>query len=105
MYTKLISDAYVQLFDDNLIFRCSFKQRPFPYDKAYYNIKGNFDYVDVIAKQMINLINEDRKGVWNIGTKYKSIFDLAIQTKTDVDKAASLKLPIIMMNLNKFNNR
>lgn len=105
-YTKLISDAYVQLRSDNyLMFRCSFKPKPFPYEKAFGNVKGNFDYVDVIAKQMIDLINEGRTGIWNIGTEFKSIYDLAIQTKPDIGYYHNELLPIIKMDLTKFNNR
>ena len=104
-YTKLLSDAYVQLIDNYLMFRCSFKPKPFPYDKAYINIKGNFDYVDVIAKQMIKLIRENQIGVWNIGTEYKSIHDLAAQTKPNIEIAESIKLPSIQMSLYKFKNR
>ena len=104
-YTKLISDAYVQLIDDYLLVRCSFKPKPFPYEKAYGNIKGNFDYVDVIAGQIIDLINEGRSGVWNIGTKYKSIYDLAKQTVPEIGDWYNDKLPTIEMDLSKFNNR
>jgi dTDP-4-dehydrorhamnose reductase len=105
-YCKLLADGYVQLLDKNyLIFRCSFKPRPFPYDKAYINVKGNFDYVDVIAKQMIELINENREGIWNIGTEYKSITQLAKQTVPDIPEWYSDKLPSIEMDLTKFNNR
>lgn len=104
-YTKLISDAYVQLMDNYLMFRCSFKPKPFPYEKAFVNIMGNFDYVDVLAKQMIDLINENRTGVWNIGTEFKSVYELAIQTRPQVDFHYTNKLPIIEMDLSKFNNR
>lgn len=105
-YCKLLSDGYVQLRSkDYLLIRCSFKPKPFPYDKAYDNVKGNFDYVDVIAKQIIELVNENQNGVWNIGTEYKSIYDLAKQTVPDIDCWCDNKLPIIQMNLTKFNNR
>ena len=105
-YTKLVSDAYMQLrADDYLILRCSFKPKPFPYERAFTNIKGNFDYVDVIAKQIIDLTKENRKGVWNIGTKFKSVFELASQTVEHISSCYSDKLPIIEMDLSKFNNR
>jgi dTDP-4-dehydrorhamnose reductase len=105
-YCKLIADAYVQLrAKDYLMFRCSFKPKPFPYEKAYVNIMGNFDYVDVLAKQMIDLINENRTGVWNIGTEFKSVYELAIQTRPQVNFNYTNQLPIIEMDLNKFNNR
>ena len=104
-YTKLISDAYVQLSSNYLLIRCSFKPKPFPYDNAFTNIWGSFDYVDVIAAQIIKLINEDRTGIWNIGTEYKSVYDLAKQTKPDIGQWHSPKLPTIEMDLSKFNNR
>jgi dTDP-4-dehydrorhamnose reductase len=104
-YTKLLSDAYVQLTDNYLMFRCSFKPKPFPYEKAFTNITGTFDYVDVIAKQIIELVREDRNGVWNIGTSSKTMYELAKQTKLDVGKSFSPKLPSIKLNLDKFNNR
>ena len=104
-YTKLISDAYVQLNNNNLLVRCSFKPKPFPYEKAYGNIKGNFDYVDVIAGQIISLIKENQNGVWNIGTDFKSIHDLAIETVPDIGEWYNRTLPTIEMDLSKFNNR
>jgi len=105
-YTKLLSDAHVQLrVEDYLLVRCSFKPKPFPYEKAYGNVKGNFDYVDVIAGQIIELINEGRSGVWNVGTEFKSIYDLAVQTKPDIGNWHNDKLPTIEMDLSKFNNR
>ena len=105
-YCKLISDAYVQLrASDYLMFRCSFKPKPFPYEKAFVNVMGNFDYVDVLAKQMIELINENRTGIWNIGTEFKSVYELAIQTRKVVDFSYSNQLPIIEMDLSKFKNR
>ena len=105
-YTKLISDAYVQLSEyDYLLIRCGFKPTPFPYDKAFDNIRGNFDYVDVIAGQIIDLINENRDGVWNIGTEYKSVYELAKQTKPDIGQWHNNTLPTIEMDLTKFNSR
>jgi dTDP-4-dehydrorhamnose reductase len=105
-YTKLISDAYVQVRSkDYLMFRCSFKPKPFPYEKAFVNIMGNFDYVDVLAKQMIGLIIEERTGVWNIGTEFKSVYELAIQTREVVDFSYSSQLPIIEMDLTKYKTR
>jgi len=105
-YTKLLSDAHVQLrVEEYLIVRCSFKPKPFPYEKAFGNVVGNFDYVDVIAGQIIDLVKEERSGVWNIGTKLKTVYDLAKQTKPDIGCWNSSQLPSIEMDLTKFNNR
>jgi len=104
-YTKLLADGYVQLSENYLMVRCSFKPTPFPYEKAFGNIWGNFDYVDVIAGQIIELINEDRRGIWNIGTEYKSIYDLAVKTKPEIGIWNNDRLPSIQLDLTKFNNR
>ena len=104
-YTKLISDAYVQLSEEYLLVRCSFKPKPFPYEKAFGNVKGNFDYVDVIANQIIELIKEDERGIWNVGTAFKSIYDLAVQTKPDIGMWHNDQLPTIEMDLTKFTTR
>ena len=109
-YCKLISDAYVQLsmkdnFVDRLLIRCSLKPTPFPYEKAFVNVRGTFDYVDTIAEQIIELIREGRTGVWNIGTPSKTMFELAQQTRPDVKESVSAKLPSIELNLSKFRDR
>lgn len=81
-YTKLLGDAHVQLKSKNyLICRLSHKPNPFPYDKAWTDIKTNCDYVNVISDFVIGLIMKDAKGVYNVGTKSKSIYDLALETK------------------------
>ena len=77
-----MGDAHVQLKSKNyLICRLSHKPNPFPYDKAWTDIETNCDYVDVISNLVIELINKDVNGVYNVGTKTKSIYDLALETK------------------------
>jgi len=105
-YCKLLADGYVQLSPNkHLLIRGSLKPKPFPYDNAFFDVEGTFEYVDVIAKQVIELIQEDRDGVWNIGTPSKTMYELAKQTKPDVGAMPNTKLPSIKLNLDKFNNR
>lgn len=101
-YCKLLSDGYVQLKDDYLLIRCGFKPTPFPYDKAFGNVRGTFDYVDTIAEQIIELIKEGRSGVWNIGTPPKSLYELAKQTRSNIKEWYSNKLPSIELDLTKY---
>jgi len=85
VYTKLLSDAYVQArAKDYLLIRTSFKPTPFPYPEAITTQVGNFDYVDEIAWRIIKLINRNATGVFNVGTKRKTIYDLAVQTNADI---------------------
>ncbi len=84
-YTKLLSDAYIQLKLKNfLLIRSTHKEEPFPYDKAWVNQIGNFDYVTEIAKLQIKLIEKNAKGVFNVGTDLKTMYDLAKRTNPNV---------------------
>ena len=89
-YTKLLGDGLVQLLSkDYLICRCMHKPNPFPYDSGWVDQIGNFDYVDVISKLIIKSVNYGLTGVYNIGTELKSIYDLALVTKSDVSPILS----------------
>jgi nucleoside-diphosphate-sugar epimerase len=84
-YTKLLADGYVQLkSNDYLIIRCTHKPKPFPYENAWIDMFGNFDYVDKIAGNIIKLIDKKCSGVYNVGTGLKSIYNMALETKKDV---------------------
>lgn len=84
-YTKLLADAYIELKSNNyLICRETHKPNPFPYNKAWVDQVGNFDYVDIIAKLIIKLINNNSSGIVNVGTELKSIYDLALRTNKNI---------------------
>lgn len=102
--SKLLADEYVMKHCNNhLILRGAQKVDPFPYDTAYTNVYGNFDYADTIAEIVIDMIKTDASGLFNIGTPKKSMFDLAKLTKKDVKPGiAPDHFPKdITMNLNK----
>lgn len=90
-YTKLIGDALVQLNSNNfLVCRLSHKPNPFPYEFAWDDVKTNCDSVDVICNLVINLINENASGLYNVGTDVKSIFDIAVKTNKYVKRCNSI---------------
>ena len=71
-YTKLLADAYVELKSNNyLICKGTHKPNPFPYEKAWVDQWGNFDYVDVISSLIINLVMSNNFGIFNVGTEFK----------------------------------
>ena len=105
-YTKLLGDNAVQVeSDNNLVIRCTHKSTPFPYNKAWVDQVGNFDYVDVISSLIIKAINKQLTGLYNIGTEQKSMYELASKTAT-VNKSYTPKhVPKnVSMNISKFNN-
>ncbi len=103
-YYKLLADEYIMLKNPNyLICRCSFKPRPFPYDIAWSDQIGNFDYVDTISKIIVKLIENNCNGLYNVGTEKKSMHDLAVITNQNVKKGnRPLYVPEdVTMNLTK----
>jgi dTDP-4-dehydrorhamnose reductase len=101
-YTKLLGDSYVQLNENNLVLRGTHKKRPFPYDKAWIDQIGNFDYVDIMANLIKQLINKEVTGLYNVGTELKTMLDLAGNVKPDF---APINVPKnVSMNINKLLN-
>ena len=83
--SKWLADRYIIEHSDNyLICRGSQKPDPFPYESAWSDLMGNFDYPDVIAEIFIEMIKNNAAGLYNIGTETKSMYDLAKQTNPDV---------------------
>lgn len=109
-YTKLVSDALVQLRCKNhLLIRCTHKPTPFPYDNAWVDQIGNFDYVDIISNLIIKLIKKNLSGLYNVGTETKTMFELASKTKTvnksfapvNAPKNTSMNIKKLLTDLNE----
>ena len=106
-YTKLLADAYIELRSNNyLICRETHKPNPFPYNKAWIDQIGNFDYIDKISSIIIQLIKMDCVGIFNVGTELKSIYDLASKTISATPVLKPNNVPSdTSMNLNKLHNK
>jgi dTDP-4-dehydrorhamnose reductase len=98
-YTKLLGEGYVLLRSKNyLIIRTTQKKNPFPFNKAYTNQIGNFDYVDTIGDLIISLIQKGASGIYNVGTEKKSMFELAKITNPEVEPTEDLFDPTTPTN-------
>lgn len=76
-YSKLLADEYIKITNNNyLICRLSHKPYPFPYPQVW-DIQTNCDTVDKIAELVIKLINKGATGIYNVGTKDKSLKEIA----------------------------
>ena len=106
-YTKLLGDAHVQLKSNNyLLLRGTHKEKPFKHEVAWDNQIGNFTYIDETVNIIIKLIKLNQKGIFNIGTDLKSMYDLALKTN---NKVLPTPKPInvpgnLSMNINKLKN-
>lgn len=105
-YSKLLADGYVQArCKDYLLIRTSFKPRPYPWDGAWVGLIGNFDYVDTISSLILGLIKESATGIYNVGTKKKTMFDLALETKNVAPQPKYGEPHDITMNLTKLHDK
>jgi dTDP-4-dehydrorhamnose reductase len=105
-YTKLLADAYIELKSKNyLICRETHKPKPFPYEIAWADQIGNFDYVDKISSLIIKLIESNSEGIYNVGTELKSIYTLAESTNKVRSGLKPENVPSnTSMDLNKLKN-
>lgn len=106
VYTKVLADAHVEaVCNDYLTIRTSFKVKPFVHHEAWGDLVGNFDYVDEISKLIIELIQRNASGVFNVGTKTKSIYLLALETNPNIvktfKKPTDIRPTDVTMNLDK----
>ena len=106
-YSKLLADGYIEQFSRNyLIARMGHEPNPFPYEKAWENQIGNFDYVDNQVDRLVKLITTGVDGVVNVGGKTTSIYKLAKQTKSDI-KPNKSDFPVpnnVTMDINKMKD-
>ncbi len=94
-YSKILADGYVENFSNNfLTCRVTHKPNPFPYEKAWVNQVGNFDYVDEQVKRIIFLIYKNCSNIYNIGTsKSRTMWDMASKTKKVQQDVAPSEVP------------
>jgi len=105
-HTKMLGDAHVQLkCRDYLLIRESHKPYPFPYKEAWSNQYTNGDYVPVIAKLIVELINKHAEGIYNVGTEIKTWFNYTKKEFNTQPSAKPAQAPAdITMNLTKLKN-
>jgi dTDP-4-dehydrorhamnose reductase len=105
-YTKLLGDGLVQLqSNDYLLIRCTHKPNPFPYDEAWIDQVGNFDYVNIISDLIIKLVNSGVSGLYNVGTETKTMYEMASKTKSVSKTFTPEHVPKNQsMNINKMKN-
>jgi dTDP-4-dehydrorhamnose reductase len=86
-FTKLAGEAFINK-RKGLIVRTSFKPRNHWGENAltgvFHPVHTNCDWVDVIAKKIVDAICEGRTGIANIGTKRKTLKELAQQEYPEV---------------------
>jgi len=80
--TKKAAEAFINK-KSGLIIRTSFKPRNYWSEETrrevFHPVYTNCDWVDVIAQKIVDVIREGKTGIANIGTKRKTLKELAQQ--------------------------
>jgi dTDP-4-dehydrorhamnose reductase len=85
--TKYLGEAFCSKSD--LVIRTSLKARgswgPDAYTTVFHPVYTNGDWVDIIAEKIVNAIENERCGIINVGTKRKTLLDLASEEYPQVE--------------------
>ena len=101
--SKLGGECAVSMYKNSLILRITMIEKPFPYNKAFYDLKSNFMFHEDLVKILPKIINQ--KGILNVGGPNQSVFNFAKKTKKNIKRISGKKnssLPLNQtMNLKK----
>ena len=101
--SKLGGECAVSMYKNSLILRITMIEKPFPYNKAFYDLKSNFMFHEDLVKILPKIINQ--KGILNVGGPTQSVFNFAKKTKKNIKKISgknNSSLPLNQtMNLKK----
>ena len=101
--SKLGGECAVSMYKNSLILRITMIEKPFPFNKAFYDLKSNFMFHEDLVKILPKIINQ--KGILNVGGPSQSVFNFARKTKKNLKKISAKKnssLPLNQtMNLKK----
>tara|TARA_B100001996_G_C18650979_1_gene589386 strand:+ start:1151 stop:1855 length:705 start_codon:yes stop_codon:yes gene_type:complete len=103
--SKLGGECAVAMYKNSLILRITMTEKPFPYKKAFTNLKTNFMYHEDLVKILPKIIK--KRGIINVGGKSLSVFQFAKKFNRNILKikaSSKSKLPLNQtMNLSKLN--
>lgn len=98
-YTKLLADEYIKVSNSNfLICRELHKPKPFNYPEVW-RVRTSGDTVDKISKIIVKLIENNARGVFNVGTGTKFLKTLNPEA-IEIDPPSYVPLDTTM-NINK----
>lgn len=84
--SKAAGELAARMYPNSLIIRTSFYGHTFPYEKAFVDQWSSKDYIDIIAPKILKLCTSDKKGIVHVGSKRRSIYEIAKQRKKEVQR-------------------
>ena len=101
-WSKLGGECAVQMYKNSLILRVCMTEKPFIHKKAFANVKLNFLFHDELVKILIKIMN--KKGIINVGSPTKTVYDLAKKYNPKVKKIFVKKNSLYNFPLNPYMN-
>ena len=98
-WSKLGGEAAVHMLDNFVIIRLSFGPDLFPYKAAFIDQYTSRETASNIVKKIKKVALSDFKGVINVGTDRKTVYEYALSTgATDIDRISindmNVKMPV-----------
>ena len=100
-WSKLGGECSVKLVPDHLIIRTSFGANEFPYEYAWDNLITSKDYVDIIAPMIYKAAISNIRGILNIGTAAKTMYEYANQ-RNNITSASLENKKDFSLNFNRY---
>lgn len=94
--SKLGGECAVSMYKNSLILRITMIEKPFPYNKAFYDLKSNFMFHEDLVKILPKIINQ--KGILNVGGPTQSVFNFAKKTKKNIKRISGKKSSSLPLN-------
>ena len=94
--SKLGGECAVSMYKNSLILRITMIEKPFPYNKAFYDLKSNFMFHEDLVKILPKIINQ--KGILNVGGPTQSVFNFAKKTKKNIKRISGKKSSSLTLN-------
>ena len=95
-FSKLGGECAVSMYKNSLILRITMIEKPFPYNKAFYDLKSNFMFHEDLVKILPKII--DQKGILNVGGPTQSVFNFAKKTKKNIKRISGKKSSSLPLN-------
>lgn len=107
-WSKLGGECATMLYDNSLILRCSMTEEPFPHERAFYDLYKSTIWMSDVARIVLNLLDLDITGIYNIGGERQSIYNFAKKKNVKLKEITKQGIPNmpddISMNISKLNN-
>lgn len=91
--TKALGETAARSYHKTSIIRTSFcATGPWPFEFAFDDQFTSRDTVDIIAPMISKAVNNDRIGIYHIGTERKSVFELAQRLSPNIKPISRLSI-------------